>query len=207
MSLLRNATFSENHIQELESLFKVIMKKMNEADGELETLDATLDNNTQRGFLAALAMADLSSRISEIQSAAQLLKSNATVLQEANVEGALSLTRQARERAQKAQDRVELTQQPVTDSERQRRRTEALLTRVAPQLGQSQQKNAEDLIELGARLEIMEQSLPQLNNQVHRSSLIRPFSLHTFTSVFNRSSQLLVTVDIIPNGAINGLVG
>jgi len=111
-------------------------------------------------------MADLGSRIGEIETAAQLLKANATRLQEADVEGALSLTRQARERAQKAHDRVEFTQQPIGDSERQRRRTEALLTRVAPQLSESQEKNAEELIALGARLESMEQSLPDLNNQV-----------------------------------------
>ena len=209
MSLLSSAafSFSPDHMQELANSFETIQHDIGGIGAELEDLDATLYNSTQRGFLAALAMVDLSSRISEFQSAAQLLKSNATTLQEGNVEGALSLTQQARERAQKAQERVELTQQPVSDSERQRRRTEALLTREGPQLSQSPQKNTEDLTELGARLEVMEQSLPQLNNQVHRSSFIRSFSLHTFTSVFNRSSQLLVTVDIIPNGAINGLVG
>ena len=165
-SILFNATSSDNQIAELEGLFGAIKVNMEQADVVLQELDTVLDNSTQRGFLVSLAMADLGSRIGEIETAAQLLKANATRLQEADVEGALSLTRQARERAQKAHDRVEFTQQPIGDSERQRRRTEALLTRVAPQLSESQEKNAEELIALGARLESMEQSLPDLNNQV-----------------------------------------
>lgn len=95
------------------------------------------------------------------------------------MEGALNLTRDARQRAQKAQDRVEFTQQPVSDSERQRRRTEALLSRVAPQLTESQQKNAADLGDLGNRLELMERQLPDLNDQVISSvKLIRLISVN-----------------------------
>lgn len=165
-AILHNATSSDNQIAELEGLFSVIKTNMEQADAGLQELDTSLDNSTQRGFLLSLAMADLGSRISEIQMVAEALKANATRLQEADVDGALSLTRQARERAQKAHDRVELVQQNIGDSERQRRRTEALLTRVAPQLSESQQKNADELVALGVRLEVMEQSLPDLNNQV-----------------------------------------
>lgn len=75
--------------------------------------------------------------------------------------------------AQKAQDRVEFTQQPVSDSERQRRRTEALLSRMALQLSEGQQKNAADLTDLGARLHDMEGNLPELNHLVRSSQVLK----------------------------------
>ena len=134
-TLLLNTTLSGRELNQLEQLFGSIKTNLTQAGEKLDELDATLDNTTQRVFLAGLALTDLRTKASDLQTAAQSLKSNATRLQEANVEGALNLTREARQRSQKAQDRVEFTQQPVSDSERQRRRKEALLSRVAPQLG------------------------------------------------------------------------
>lgn len=165
-TLLVNTTLSGRELTQLEQLFGSIKANLTQAGEGLDGLDASLDNVTQRVFLAGLSLSDLRAKASELQSAAQALKSNATRLQEANVEGALNLTREARQRSQKAQDRVEFTQQPVSDSERQRRRTEALLSRVAPQLGESQQRNAGELADLGARLQIVERSLPDLNDAV-----------------------------------------
>lgn len=161
-----NTTLSGKELNQLEKLFGTIKANLTKAGEGLDGLDASLDNTTQRVFLASLSLSDLRSKAGELQTAAQNLKANATRLQEANVEGALILTREARTRSQKAQDRVEFTQQPVSDSERQRRRTEALLSRVAPQLGESQQKNAAELADLGARLQIVERSLPDLNDAV-----------------------------------------
>ncbi len=134
-TLLVNTTMSGRELAQLEQLFDSIKTNLTQAGEQLDGLDATLDNTTQRVFLAGLALTDLRTKAADLQAAAQSLKSNATRLQEATVEGALNLTREARQRSQKAQDRVEFTQQPASDSERQRRRTEALLSRVAPQLG------------------------------------------------------------------------
>ena len=165
-TLLTNTTLSGRELTQLEELFGVIGTNLALASEEMDNLDSQLENSTQRVLTVTLSLASLKTRAADLQAAAQALKDNATRLQEANVEGALSLTREARQRAQKAQDRVEFTQQPVSDSERQRRRTEALLSRVAPQLGESQQKNAADLADLGARLAVVERSLPDLNDAV-----------------------------------------
>lgn len=165
-TLLTNTTLSGRELTQLEELFGVIGTNLALASEEMDNLDGQLENSTQRVLTVTLSLASLKTRAADLQAAAQALKDNATRLQEANVEGALNLTREARQRAQKAQDRVEFTQQPVSDSERQRRRTEALLSRVAPQLGESQQRNAADLADLGARLAVVERSLPDLNDAV-----------------------------------------
>jgi coxsackievirus/adenovirus receptor len=165
-ALLLNTTLSGHELSQLEELFSTIKTNLTMAGQGMDGLDATVENTTQRVFSVVLALSNLRSKATDLQTAAQSLKNNATKLQEANVEGALNLTREARQRSQKAQDRVEFTQQPVSDSERQRRRTEALLSRVAPQLGESQQRNAADLADLGGRLAVIERSLPELNDAV-----------------------------------------
>lgn len=165
-TLLLNTTLSGRELSQLEQLFGTIKTNLTLAGQGMDGLDATVENTTQRVFSVVLALANLKAKAGDLQTAAQALKENATKLQEANVEGALNLTREARQRSQKAQDRVEFTQQPVSDSERQRRRTEALLSRVAPQLGESQQRNAANLADLGGRLAVVERSLPDLNDAV-----------------------------------------
>lgn len=165
-TLLTNTTLSGRELTLLTELFETIKTNLTLAGEGMEGLDSTVENTTQRVFSVVLSLSNLRAKATELQTSAQSLKDNATRLQEANVEGALNLTREARQRAQKAQDRVEFTQQPVSDSERQRRRTEALLSRVAPQLGESQQRNAADLADLGGRLAVIERSLPELNNAV-----------------------------------------
>jgi laminin beta 1 len=165
-ALLLNTTLSGRELSQLEDLFGSIKTNLTLAGQGMDGLDATVENTTQRVFSVVLALSNLRAKATDLQTAAQSLKDNATKLQEANVEGALNLTREARQRSQKAQDRVEFTQQPVSDSERQRRRTEALLSRVAPQLGESQQRNAAELADLGGRLAVVERSLPELNDAV-----------------------------------------
>lgn len=165
-SLLLNTTLSGKELLTLQELFDSIKTNLTLAGQGMDGLDTTVENTSQRVFSVVLSLSNLKAKASDLQIAAQSLKDNATKLQEANVEGALNLTREARQRSQKAQDRVEFTQQPVSDSERQRRRTEALLSRVAPQLGESQQRNAADLADLSGRLAVVERSLPDLNDAV-----------------------------------------
>lgn len=165
-SILQEAMSSANQIADLQSFFVDLDTIMRESSSAVEELSLTLTDSKQRGFVLTLAMVELMARMDDMKMVADLLKTNATQLQEADVEGALTLTRQARERVQKAQGRVEFTQQPISDSERQRKRTEALLARSVPQLEEGQQKNANELVALGARLEAMEKSLPVLNKQV-----------------------------------------
>ena len=92
-TLLLNTTLSGRELNQLEQLFGSIKTNLTQAGEKLDELDATLDNTTQRVFLAGLALTDLRTKASDLQTAAQSLKSNATRLQEANVEGALNLTR------------------------------------------------------------------------------------------------------------------
>lgn len=164
--LLTDTVRSSGEIANLQDLFESMKSNLTSLAADLELLDTELDNNDQRVFLADIAISDLRSRAKAMIISAQAIKDEATKLQEANVEGALNLTREAKQSTQKSQDRVEFTQQPVSDSERQRRRTEALLSRVVPPLDQVQQKNAQDIAGLAARLEMMERQIPDLNDDV-----------------------------------------
>lgn len=55
----------------------------------LDTIDHELDGTTQKIYDANLALADLRKRANDLTRDAQNLRSNATAIQEANVEGML----------------------------------------------------------------------------------------------------------------------
>lgn len=80
--------------------------------------------------------------------------------------GALNLTRTAGERSRAAQDRVGLTEVIISESERNRRRTENLLLHVGDRFNRTQAENEAKLAELSDLLDAVEDGMPDLNEQV-----------------------------------------
>lgn len=134
----------------------------------LEGVESLLEKTTERIFLGNLSLADVRNKVLNLKSKELGLKENATQLQEANVEGALNLTREAGLRSQQAQNAAEGTQATVTDSERQFRRTESLVNRTANQFGEGQEDNDNTLVQLGERLKKLETEIPALNEMVRQ---------------------------------------
>lgn len=71
--------------------FKYYRQNLTITQDHLDAIDHELENTTQRIYDANLALTDLRNRADDLTSDAQALKSNATALQEANVEGKLCL--------------------------------------------------------------------------------------------------------------------
>ncbi|KAK2718943.1 laminin subunit beta-1-like [Artemia franciscana] len=165
-TILDTANVDSEQLNMLEDLIQALRTQLSSMRGDMDDLDSAVDSTTQRILSAQFDLSDLRNKVADLRSTANLLKDNTTKLQEANVEGALILIREARLRAQKAQDRCEMSQSHVVDSERQRRRTEALLTRSAEQFNETQDRNREALSELEATLTEMEQKIPDLNDKV-----------------------------------------
>ena len=80
--------------------------------------------------------------------------------------GALNLTREAQRRAQKAQDAADATEHDVADSERQYKRTEAIVNRTASQFYQYQEDSEEALDTLGKKIKELDAEIPSLNELV-----------------------------------------
>ncbi|XP_071527686.1 laminin subunit beta-1 isoform X6 [Panulirus ornatus] len=164
--ILLSANMTSQSLTSLEDLITELRENLTAAANELQGLEQGVDNTTQRISLASNALADLRLQAEDLRNGAGDLKEKATKLQEANVEGALNLTRYAGERSQSAQEQVELTQVIVSESERNRRRTENRLLHAGDRFNRTQDENEAKLVLLSDMLDDMDGGIPDLNEQV-----------------------------------------
>nr|XP_045621460.1 laminin subunit beta-1-like isoform X3 [Procambarus clarkii] len=164
--ILLSANMTSQSLVSLEDLIQELRANLTNAAAELQGLEGGVDNTTQRISLATNALADLRLQAEELRNQAGDLKEKATKLQEANVEGALNLTRYAGERSRAAQERVDFTQVIVSESERNRRRIENLLLHAGDRFNRTQDENEAKLSGLSDMLDDMDGGMPDLNEQV-----------------------------------------
>lgn len=164
--ILRTANLTSTNLVDLENTITKLSGNLTSAAASLSGLEQGVDNTTQRIELATNALADLRLQAEELRDAAGDLKEKATKLQEANVEGALNLTRTAGERSKQAQEQVELTHVIVSESQRNRRRTENLLLHAGDRFNRTQDNNDAMIAKLSLTLDDMDGGMPDLNEQV-----------------------------------------
>ncbi|CAG0885936.1 unnamed protein product [Cyprideis torosa] len=145
-------------------------KEFEEMDNKLqEKLDAVeqdVSNTTQRIFLITLGLTDIRGTIASLEDQAKNLETNATLLQEANVEGALNITRDAARRGREAQYRAEGMANVLRNAQQQRRRTESLLQNSGDRFNMSQEQNDLAIADLNRRLDEIEDEIPNINELV-----------------------------------------
>ncbi len=162
----------------------------------LDDVRTMVENVTQRVTLLNLALTELNAKASFLNQSAQELKDNSTKLQEGNVEGmylsvaflvfsviflkiiikiyfvsgALNLTREAYNRAQRVKQKNIIAQSTVDEAERSCKKTEALIAKYSKQFDQDLNDNNNNLQKLSAYVSTLESQIPGLNQQVRNSS-------------------------------------
>lgn len=164
--LLDNTTVSPQDISNLEGRVSDLRKMLAEAVDELQKSEAQLETVYSDINLANASLNELRSRSDSIKASATELKEKATELQEANIEGALNLTRHAWNRVNLLSDLDHETQELNTNAERQCKRTEALLNRSRDDFIQSNAKNREEITQYSIALNALNEKIPDLNEQI-----------------------------------------
>lgn len=126
--LLANTTISANDIKLLDDRVKDMRDELSGAVKKINATERDLDHIYSNINLGNVALDDLRDRNEVVKLYATELKKNATTLQEANIEGALNLTRDALERVRSLDDVERQTQDLVFNAERQCKRTETLVS-------------------------------------------------------------------------------
>lgn len=165
-SLLTNATISSQDIRELEALEENLRNQLNSSLSDLQVYESRVEDLFSNVNLANAALENLRKRGEDINAAAKQLKENATVLQEANVEGALNLTRQAFHKANLLSDMNAEAQQLSENAEKQCHRTEQLVNRSMEEFNTLQEQNENDLDQCFLDLQNLTSKLPDLNEQI-----------------------------------------
>ncbi|XP_055695879.1 laminin subunit beta-1 [Lutzomyia longipalpis] len=161
--LLENTTISGQDIEGLESEVQNLRKALNGALENIKRTENYLEDLDSNINLANVELLDLHNRTENIKNLAGDLKRNATQLQEANVDGALNLTRQAYERVLLVNQKEMETQELIENAARQCKRTEILVNRTSDEVRKLSGSNAEALVEYEGILEDLNGRLPDLN--------------------------------------------
>lgn len=164
--LLDNTTVTAQDISDLDNVVQKLRERLNQSIDTLVISEGTLDSVYSGITLANAAINDLNQRSEQIKAFSKDLKGNATQLQEANIEGALNLTREAYNKAMNLQDLGAETDRVFANAEKQCNRTKALVVQKEAEFEQLQKKNEEDLDAYHAELQSLISKIPDLNEQM-----------------------------------------
>lgn len=164
--LLANATITPDEIDKI-SLFQTNLRK--ELNDSLEA-HAASSRHREELFNAisinTYQLEDNKKNSERIKSDAAELKANATKLQEANVEGALNLTRDALSRVRNLDRDIQDIESLNTDAERQCKRTESLILRNRDSTDDKAESNDANIKELNKKLNNLTDQIPNINEKM-----------------------------------------
>ncbi|XP_038213536.1 laminin subunit beta-1 [Zerene cesonia] len=163
---LESAKLGQSTVKELISNISSLQDHLNEADKKIKDSNDNLNAITSKINLGNVTLDGLRSAIEHLKSKTLELGNNATKLQEANLEGALNLTREAKQRAVKAADDAESVQTIIANTDRQIKNTDRLIEMQYTNFNNTQNENdkkLDDLIEVMSQLDA---ELPKINEKM-----------------------------------------
>lgn len=164
--LLDNTSVSSNDIEYLEKFVVDLRKDLTNSVERLNNSDKVLENIYSGINLASVELDGMRNKSEQIKMDLTNLKENATKLQEANVEGALNLTRQAWDRVT-ALDSLNAESELINaNAERTCKRVEHMFMRSAQSFDEIQTENEISLKEYNDQLNALSAKIPDLNDQM-----------------------------------------
>lgn len=139
--------------------------RLDESKKSLDATGGSLDKLNEEMNLAGVEISNLGEKSDKIKLLANELKDNATKLQEANVEGALNLTRDAWSKVQSLADVYNEATELNSEADRQCKRIENLITKQIENEGMLM-ANDKQIDDLQSELDKLSSEIPDLNEQV-----------------------------------------
>ncbi|KAH6921814.1 hypothetical protein HPB50_005331 [Hyalomma asiaticum] len=164
--ILNGANITGLDLLDRQSLIEEIRRNLTESQMQLEEIGDRSGNVTQRSFATNLMLASLHEQAQELGRDAKALRENTTALQEANVEGALNITREAQKRSQMAEGRVRGAQDDIGKSQATRRFIEKKLHDTAAAYNRTYQENENALRKLQQEVADLEDQISDVNELV-----------------------------------------
>lgn len=164
-SILNNTTVSAKDIKKINEKVDSLRKRLSDSEESIKKTDSDLDKLNEEMNLAVVEIINLEEKRDTIKALANALKENATTLQEANVEGALNLTRDAWNRVQGLSEIYAETADLNSEADRQCKRIENLISRQMENEG-ILAANDQQIEDLQNMLEDLESEIPDLNEQI-----------------------------------------
>jgi coxsackievirus/adenovirus receptor len=167
--ILKSASITQEELLGLQRKINDIAEQTAQTTDELDGLDDDIADVRQSILQAQANLEYLKEDSDQLTQDAQIMKDDITALQETNVEGALNLTKEARERSQKAAQQVEqiqATNGPLEESKANRERTNMLMKHSGGTYKQTQDEDQQTLQDVAQKIRDLEYEIPGLNKKV-----------------------------------------
>ena len=168
-SILEGGSISNEELEDVQEKINNITEVLSGTTEELDNLDSSLADTKQAIVQAKSTLAFLKTDADRRKLQALDMKDKITRLQEANVEGALNLTGEARDKSMLAKQKVEMVKMDgghLANSETQRKATEALMTNSQLKFTNTQEEIQQTLTDVVSSISNLEAKIPDLNHQV-----------------------------------------
>lgn len=163
--LLNNT--DEVDVDEIEDELEQLRNKINKTEHDkLSKLNDELGENKQLVLLKEVTLNDLNNSLNALKQKILDLQNNGTKLQEANVQGALTLIGNAKEKADKALQKADNSQDDVKYAETQCTATANFINNTEKLYKKQSEDNENELKNLSKKLDELNSQIPELNNLV-----------------------------------------
>ncbi|CAH2007905.1 unnamed protein product [Acanthoscelides obtectus] len=163
--LLNNT--NEISTEDIEIQLQRLREKINQTEAEqLNALDDQLWSQKEDILLREVKANTLNNTLNELKNKIKELENNGTKLQEANVQGALTLIANARDKAEKAGRKANHSQEDIIYAETQCTATETLINNSQDKYTKQSEVNDNKLKEISQKLEELDHEFPGLNSLV-----------------------------------------
>ncbi len=167
--ILRSASISQDELAGVQAEINRISNALRDTTQNLDDLEGDLADIRQSLLQGSSGLEYLRADSDGLKLDAEDMKEKITTLQEANVEGALNLTREAKRRSEEAATKVRSVQADKGEldmSEQQRKATEQLMSNAREHFSSTQSQNRRTLQEIVSQILSLESKIPELNRQI-----------------------------------------
>ncbi|XP_022829188.1 laminin subunit beta-1 [Spodoptera litura] len=165
-NMLQSAKQGQTTVKDLLSNVTSLQNLLAEADEKVKNSNENLNALTSKINLGNVTLEGLRTSIETLKGKTSDLGNNATKLQEANLEGALNLTREAKQRAVKAADDADDVQTIIANTDRQIKNTDRLIEMQYTNFNNTQNENDKKLNDIRDQLSQLESQMPKLNEKM-----------------------------------------
>ncbi|XP_055351401.1 laminin subunit beta-1-like [Paramacrobiotus metropolitanus] len=165
-NIVSSTNISAAQVANIQNVLKALKKNLTSSEKKLREVQDKITNATLRVQTVNTDIGVLQASLQSLTEDAMNLKDNATALQEANVEGALNLTKEAQGRSQDALNRVLQSTHTLSVAEKIRKNAEEQLKMEEEALNLAQQENEDLLQELDRKVVELNANIPSLNSMV-----------------------------------------
>ncbi|KAF5272841.1 hypothetical protein FQR65_LT00437 [Abscondita terminalis] len=154
-------------VNSIEKQLADLSLRINETEtGQMQDLYNLLDNSTQSITVAKRELSNLESEKNLLQDKIKELENDGTALQEANVQGALTLVYAAKQKADAASQKAQETKATVDYAERQCKASENLVNVTQKEFQDMQDNNEKALKDIENNIKELNEVMPELNSLV-----------------------------------------